>query len=130
MSDLNRVSLLGRLTKDPSAHTFPDGEVIANAGLATTETWKDKTTGERREATEFHQLVFTRGKAKVALEYLVKGSSVYIEGKLTTRKWQDSDGKDRYSTEIRVTELKMTGGKRKEGAPAELPAPEQEEEFA
>src|SRR4051812_7275245 len=107
MSDLNRVSLLGRLTKDPSGHTFPDGEVIANASLATTDTWKDKTTGERREATEFHQLVFSRGKAKVALEYLVKGSSVYIEGKLTTRKWQDSDGKDRYSTEIRVTELKM-----------------------
>lgn len=112
----NRVQLLGNLTRDPEVRAFSDGNRIATIGLATTERWKDKQTGERKEATEFHQVVFARGLVDVVQSYLVKGSQIAVEGKLKTRSWEEN-GVVRYATEVRANELLMLGGKRKEGAP-------------
>lgn len=120
MASLNKVTLIGNLGRDPELRYMPDGNPVANANLATSEVWKDKD-GDRQEATEWHRLVFFRGLAKVVDEYLVKGSTIYVEGKLKTRKWQDKDGKDQYTTEIHVRELLMLGGKRKDEG-AESPA--------
>jgi len=98
---LNKVSLIGNLGKDPEIRTTQDGREIANLTLATSESWKDKNTGERRERTEWHKVVvFNEGLVKVIKSYLAKGSKVYLEGQLQTRKWTDKDGVERYSTEI------------------------------
>jgi single-strand DNA-binding protein len=98
---LNKVTLIGHLGADPDVRTTQDGRQIVNLRLATTESWKDKQTGERRDKTEWHSVViFSEGLARVASQYLKKGSKVYIEGQLQTRKWQDKDGHDRYTTEI------------------------------
>lgn len=98
---INRATLLGHLGKDPEIRRSQDGRAIANLRIATTETWKDKASGERKEKTEWHTVViFNEGLAKVAEQYLRKGSHVYIEGTIQTRKWQDKDGQDRYSTEV------------------------------
>jgi single-strand DNA-binding protein len=113
MASLNKVILIGNLGKDPETRYAPSGDAICNLTLATTETWKDKTTGERREATEWHRVVFFGRVAEVAAQYLKKGSQVYVEGRLQTRKWQDQNGQDRYTTEIRGDEMKMLG--RREG---------------
>ncbi len=113
MASLNKVILIGNLGKDPETRYAPSGDAICNLTLATTETWKDKTSGERREATEWHRVVFFGRVAEVAAQYLRKGSQVYVEGRLQTRKWQDKDGQDRYTTEIRGDEMKMLG--RREG---------------
>ena len=98
---VNRVTLLGNLGADPEIRRTQSGNPIANLRIATSETWKDKATGERREKTEWHTVViFSEGLCKVAEQYLRKGSKIYLEGALQTRKWQDKDGKDRYSTEV------------------------------
>ena len=100
--NVNKVILIGRLGKDPDVRYTPDGKAVTNITLATSESWKDKNTGQKQERTEWHRVVFFGGIAGVAGEYLKKGSQVYIEGKLQTRKWQDQSGQDRYTTEIVV----------------------------
>ena len=107
---VNKVILVGRLGKDPETRYMTSGEAVTNCTLATSENWKDKS-GEKQEKTEWHNLVFYRRLAEIAGEYLKKGSQVYVEGKLQTRKWQDKEGKDRYTTEIVVNEMTMLGGK-------------------
>src|SRR5690242_7001911 len=98
---VNKVILVGNLGKDPEIRRTNDGRPIANLSVATSESWRDKNTGERKEKTEWHRVViFSEGRAKVAEQYLKKGSKVYLEGALQTRKWQDKDGQDRYSTEV------------------------------
>jgi single-strand DNA-binding protein len=106
---VNKVILIGRLGKDPETRYMPNGEAVTNATLATSENWKDKS-GEKQEKTEWHNLVFYRRLAEIAGEYLKKGSQVYVEGKLQTRKWE-KDGVTRYTTEIIVNEMTMLGGK-------------------
>ncbi len=108
---VNKVILVGRLGKDPETRYMTSGEAVTNVTLATSENWKDKS-GEKQEKTEWHNLVFYRRLAEVAGEYLKKGSQVYVEGKIQTRKWQDKEtGKDRYTTEIIVNEMQMLGSK-------------------
>jgi len=107
---VNKVILVGRLGKDPETRYMTNGEAVTNATLATSENWKDKS-GEKQEKTEWHNLVFYRRLAEIAGEYLKKGSQIYVEGKLQTRKWQTKEGQDRYSTEIIVNEMTMLGGK-------------------
>src|ERR1035437_9288286 len=107
---VNKVILIGRLGKDPETRYMTSGEAVTNATLATSENWKDKS-GEKQEKTEWHNLVFYRRLAEIAGEYLKKGSQIYVEGKLQTRKWQTKEGQDRYSTEIIVTEMQMLGSK-------------------
>jgi single-strand DNA-binding protein len=98
---LNKVMIIGNLGRDPEVRSFPNGGKVCNLRIATSETWKDKTTGEKREKTEWHSVaIFQEGLVRVAEQYLKKGSTVYIEGKLQTRKWQDQSGADKYSTEI------------------------------
>lgn len=116
---VNKVILIGRLGKDPETRYMPNGEAVTNATLATSENWKDKT-GEKQEKTEWHNLVFYRRLAEIAGEYLKKGSQVYVEGKLQTRKWQTKEGQDRYTTEIIVNEMTMLGGKSSGGSSFEV----------
>ena len=111
MASVNRVILIGNLGKDPETRYAPSGDAICNITLATTDTWRDKATGEKREATEWHRVVFFGKLAEIAGQYLRKGSQVYIEGSLRTRKWTDKDGVERYTTEIRADVMKMLGGK-------------------
>lgn len=111
MASVNKVILIGNLGKDPEVRYMPNGEAVTNITLATTETWKDKNTGEKKETTEWHRVVFFRKLAEIAGQYLKKGSSVYIEGALKTRKWQDKDGQERYTTEIVADEMKMLGAR-------------------
>ncbi len=127
---VNKVILIGRLGKDPETRYMTSGEAVTNATLATSENWKDKS-GEKQEKTEWHNLVFYRRLAEIAGEYLKKGSMIYVEGKLQTRKWQTKEGQDRYTTEIVVNEMTMLGGKSTGGsfevvenqsAPARAPA--------
>lgn len=118
MASLNKVILIGNLGADPETRYAPSGDAICNLRIATTETWKDKATGERRDATEWHRVVFFGRVAEVAAQYLRKGSQVYIEGRLQTRKWQDKDGQDRYTTEIRGDEMKMLGSRQGMGGDA------------
>ena len=111
MASVNRVILIGNLGKDPETRYAPSGDAVTNIVVATTETWKDKASGEKREATEWHRVVFFGKLAEIAGQYLKKGSQVYLEGKLKTRKWQDKDGQDRFTTEINADEMKMLGSK-------------------
>ncbi len=108
---LNKVMLIGNLGADPEVRYMPSGGAVTNISLATTRRWKDKQTGERRDATEWHRIVFFNRLAEVAGEYLRKGSQVYIEGRIQTRKWQDQSGQDRYSTEILADEMQMLGSR-------------------
>lgn len=110
MASINKVMLIGNLGKDPEIRYMPSGDAIANLTLATTENWKDKA-GEKQEKTEWHRVSMFGRLAEIAGEYLKKGSSVYIEGKLQTRKWQDKEGNDRYTTEIVANEMKMLGSR-------------------
>lgn len=100
MSGVNKVILIGRLGQDPEVRHMPDGGAVANLSLATSEQWKDKNTGEKREKTEWHRVVFFKRLAEIVGEYCNKGSQIFVEGQLQTRKWQDKDGNDRYTTEI------------------------------
>lgn len=117
---VNKVILVGNLGKDPEVRHTQDGKPIVNLSIATSESWRDKNTGERKEKTEWHRVViFSEGLAKVAEQYLKKGSTVYIEGQLQTRKWTDKDGVDKYSTEVVLqgfnSTLTMLGGRPSEG---------------
>ena len=107
---VNKVILVGRLGKDPETRYMTNGEAVTNVTLATSENWKDKG-GEKQEKTEWHNLTFYRRLAEVAGEYLKKGSMIYVEGKIQTRKWQDKEGKDRYTTDIIVNEMQMLSSK-------------------
>jgi len=104
---INKVILIGNLGNDPQVRYMPSGGAVTNISVATSEQWKDKNTGEARENTEWHRVVFFNRLAEVAGEYLRKGSKVYVEGKLQTRKWQDNNGVDRYTTEIVANEMQM-----------------------
>jgi single-strand DNA-binding protein len=108
---VNKVILIGNLGKDPETRYMPSGSAVTNLTLATSESWKDKQTGENQERTEWHKVAMFGKLAEIAAEYLRKGSQVYIEGKLRTRKWQDKEGKDRWTTEIVADEMNMLGGK-------------------
>lgn len=108
---VNKVILIGNLGNDPEIRYTAGGAAVANISLATAESWKDKETGEQQERTEWHRVVFFGKLAEIVGEYLRKGSQVYVEGRLQTRKWQDKEGKDRYTTEIVASEMQMLGGR-------------------
>jgi single-strand DNA-binding protein len=108
---INKVILVGNLGNDPEVKYMPSGGAVANVSVATTDSWKDKQSGERQERTEWHRVVFFGRLAEIAGEYLRKGSQVYVEGRLQTRKWQGQDGQDRYTTEIVANEMQMLGGR-------------------
>ena len=108
---LNKVTLIGNLGADPEVRYMPAGGAVTNVTIATSRRWKDKASGERRDSTEWHRVVFFNRLAEIAGEYLKKGSQVYIEGRLQTRKWQGQDGQDRYTTEIIASEMTMLGSR-------------------
>ena len=114
MAGINKVIIVGNLGNDPEIRTMPNGELVANITVATSESWTDKSTGERKEVTEWHRIVLYRRLAEIVSQYLHKGSQVYIEGRLKTRKWKDSNGQDRYTTEIQGDNLQMLGGRQDE----------------
>lgn len=111
MASVNKVILIGNVGADPELRSFPSGDRVCNLRLATTDSWKDKASGEKRETTEWHRVVLYRKLAEIAGQYLRKGSQVYVEGRIRTRKWKDKDGQDRYSTEIEADEMTMLGVK-------------------
>ena len=130
---INKVILVGNLGRDPEMRYTPSGSAVANLAVATSESWKDKQTGEPQERTEWHRVVMFNRLGEIAGEYLRKGSKVYIEGKLQTRKWQDKEGQDRYTTEIVANEMQMLDSRGGGGggmdsydqsAPASAPAPQ------
>lgn len=114
---VNKVILVGNLGQDPEVKYTPSGTAIANISIATTESWKDKNTGEQQEKTEWHRVVFFSRLAEIVGEYLKKGRQVYVEGRLQTRKWQDNNGNDRYMTEVVASEMQMLGNRQGDGAP-------------
>lgn len=120
---VNKVILVGRLGADPESRAFPSGGTICNLRIATSESWKDKQTGERKERTEWHQVVLSNRLGEIAQQYLKKGAQVYIEGRLQTRKWQDQSGSDRYSTEIRADDMQMLDSKGAQGGGNQQPKP-------
>lgn len=119
---LNNAQLIGRIGREPEVRYLPSGEAVTNMSIATSESWKDKQTGEKKEATEWHKVIFFGKLAEIAGQYLKKGSLIYVSGKITTRKYTDKDGAERYSTEIRADNMKMLGGRDQD---AEVPAQRQ-----
>ncbi len=117
MSSVNKVILIGNLGKDPEMRYLPSGEAIANFSVATSEAWTDKTSGDKKEATEWHRVVFFGRTAEVVGQYVKKGSKIYVEGRLQTRKWQDKEGQERYTTEVRGDVMRMLD-RRGEGSAA------------
>jgi single-strand DNA-binding protein len=115
MASVNKVILVGNLGRDPETRYNPEGGAITNISVATTDTWKDKASGEKQERTEWHRVVFFSRLAEIAGEYLKKGSQVYIEGGLRTRKWTDKEGKERYTTEIVADRMQMLGSRQGAG---------------
>src|SRR5512137_1360877 len=113
MASVNKVILVGNLGADPETRYTTNGDAVCNISLATTESWKDKQSGEKKEITEWHRVVFYRKLAEIAGQYLKKGSQVYLEGRIRTRKWTDKEGQERYTTEIEANEMQMLG--RREG---------------
>lgn len=113
---LNKVTLIGALGRDPEVRYTTDGTPIANFSVATSESWKDKNTGEKKEATEWHRITAYGKLAEIVGEYAKKGTRMYLEGKLKTRKWQDKDGQDKYTTEIQMSEMKLLGGGNRQSA--------------
>lgn len=122
---VNKVILIGNLGADPETRYMPSGGAVTNIRLATSESWKDKNTGETQERTEWHRVVFFNRLAEIAAEYLRKGSKVYIEGSIRTRKWQGQDGQDRYTTEIVASDMQMLDSRGGAGDFAEPPAQRQ-----
>jgi single-strand DNA-binding protein len=118
MASVNKVIVVGNLGRDPEMRTFPSGDQIASVTIATTDKWKDKQSGEQKEATEWHRVVFNGRLAEIVGQYLRKGSQVYVEGSLRTRKYKDKDGIEKYATEIRADQMQMLGNK-PDGAPAQ-----------
>lgn len=114
---INKVIIVGNLGQDPETRYMPSGSAVTNFTVATNESWKDKQTGEQKDRTEWHRVAMFNRLAEIAAEYLRKGSQVYIEGKLRTRKWQDRDGNDRWTTEIIADEMQMLGGRGGGSAP-------------
>ena len=127
MASVNKVILVGNLGNDPEVKYMPSGGAVTNISIATTENWKDKNTGEKQERTEWHRVVFFNRLAEIVGEYLRKGSPLYIEGSLRTRKWQDQSGQDRYTTEIVAREMQMLGGRSgaSDGGGYNAPSPQQ-----
>lgn len=123
MASVNKVILIGNLGRDPELRYAPSGTAICNISLATTSAWKDKSTGERKEETEWHRVVFYDKLAEVVAKYAKKGKPLYIEGRLKTRKWQDKDGKDVYTTEVIADNMQLLGGRDDSGDSAGAPAP-------
>jgi single-strand DNA-binding protein len=123
MAGINKVILVGNLGKDPEVRYLEGGTAVANFPIATSETYKDKTSGERKTITEWHNIVLWRGLAEIAEKYLKKGNQVYIEGKLRTRQWQDKDGNNRYTTEIVGDNLQMLGKKDENSSPSQAQQP-------
>ena len=123
MASVNKVILVGNLGRDPEIKVFPSGDQVANVTVATTDKWKDKQTGEMKEATEWHRITFNGRLAEIAGQYLRKGSQVYVEGSLRTRKWTDQSGVEKYSTEIRADSLQMLGARPDAAAPAPAARP-------
>jgi len=117
MASVNKVIIVGNLGADPETKYLPSGDAVTNIRVATTDKWKDKASGEMKEATEWHRIAFFGRLATIAGEYLKKGSQVYVEGSLRTRKWQDKEGQDRYSTEIRADVMQMLGRREGSGEP-------------
>jgi len=115
MASVNKVIIVGNLGRDPETRYNPEGGAITNISVATTDTWKDKASGEKQERTEWHRVVFFSRLAEIAGEYLKKGSQVYVEGSLRTRKWQDKEGKERYTTEIVADRMQMLGSRQGSG---------------
>ncbi len=111
MASVNKVILVGNLGKDPEVRYLQSGEAVANVTIATSDAWTDKASGEKKEATEWHRVVFYRRLAEIVEQYLKKGSSIYVEGKLKTRKWTDKDGQERFTTEIVADSMQMLGGR-------------------
>ena len=127
MASVNKVIIVGNLGRDPETRYLPSGEAVTNISVATTETWKDKASGEKKEATEWHRISAFGKLAEIMGEYLKKGSQVYVEGQLRTRKYQDKEtGKDRYSTEIRADRMQMLGSRAGAGEPRGEAAPREE----
>ena len=127
MASVNKVIIVGNLGADPETRYTPGGDAVTNIRVATTDKWKDKASGEMKEATEWHRIAFFGRLAEVAGEYLKKGSQVYVEGSLRTRKWQDKDGQDRYSTDIRADVMQMLGRREGGGAPRDEGMPRSSE---
>lgn len=133
MASVNKVLIVGNLGRDPEMRTFPNGDKVANVTIATTDKWKDKASGEAREATEWHRVSFNGRLAEIVEQYLRKGSQVYVEGSLRTRKWTDQAGVEKYSTDIRADNMQMLGGRPEGGdaprqaapPPRQAPAPAQ-----
>ena len=123
MASVNKVILIGNLGRDPETRYMPDGGAITNISIATTDTWKDKQ-GEKQEKTEWHRVAFFGRLAEIAGEYLKKGSQVYVEGRLQTRKWQDKDGNDKYTTEIVADRMQMLGSRQGMGGGTSEPPPD------
>ena len=117
MASINKVIIVGNLGKDPEMRSFPNGDQVANVSIATTDRWKDKTSGEMKEATEWHRINFNGRLAEIVGQYLKKGSQVYVEGSLRTRKWTDKDGQEKFSTEIRADQMQMLGSRQGMGGP-------------
>ena len=111
MASVNKVILVGNVGADPEVRYLPNGDAVANVRLATSESWKEKQTGEKRELTEWHRLVFYRQLAEIVSQYVKKGAALYVEGRIRTRKWQDKDGQDRYTTEIEGSSMQMLGSR-------------------
>lgn len=111
MASVNKVIIVGNLGRDPETRYMPNGEAVTNVAVATTESWKDKNSGEKKELTEWHRITFYRKLAEIAGQYLKKGSQVYVEGRLQTRKWTDKDGVERYTTEIIADTMQMLGSR-------------------
>ena len=130
MASVNKVILIGNLGADPEIRYMPNGDPVATFNIATTDTWKDKQTGEKKEATEWHRIVIFRKLAEIAGQYLKKGAPIYIEGALKTSKWQNKAGQDRYTTEIVAYTMQMLGGKRdgEQSAPRSESAPAQNQQ--
>ncbi len=117
MASVNKAIIVGNLGRDPEVRYTATGDAMCNITVATTESWKDKATGEKKEMTEWHRISFFGRLAEIAGQYLKKGSQVYVEGSIRTRKWTDKDGQERYTTEIRADEMKMLGSRQGMGAP-------------
>ena len=130
MAGVNRVIIIGHLGNDPEIRTMPNGEQVANITVATSESWTDKNTGEKKTQTEWHRIVIYRKLAEIAAQYLHKGSQVYIEGLLKTRKWQDNNGQDRYTTEIQGDNLQMLGGRNQDTAQNQPPKQQDKQQKA
>jgi single-strand DNA-binding protein len=124
---VNKVLLIGNLGQEPDVKYMPSGDAVCNVTLATTDSWNDRVSGEKQERTEWHRVVFFKRLAEIAGEYLHKGSQVYIEGRLQTRKWQDKNGQDRYTTEIIASDMQMLGSRGASSASFDAPTSRESE---